>query len=393
MSGVPSGPGAVAAGPVAGAPGPHGRTVGILGGGQLGRMLALAGAPLGVRVVAVEPGADPPAAVAAEVVRAPYASAQAVEALAACDVVTVELEGVAVATLEALAKRGVAVRPGPAAVRVSQDRLVEKRHLQAHGIPTAPFAAVDDLASLRAGVTEVGLPAVVKARIGGYDGRGQAVVRGDDDGALAAAWRAVGERPSIVEGFVAFRRELSIVAARAADGTTACYPLVENRHRDGILRVTLAPAPGAPASMDAEARRLVTRLLDSLAYVGVIGLELFDTPGGLVANEFAPRVHNSGHWTIEGAATSQFEQHLRAVLGWPLGPAEPLRHAAMVNLIGGWPDPADALAVPGAHLHLYGKAARPARKVGHVTVVAETAAERDALAARVEAVVAPATDG
>jgi 5-(carboxyamino)imidazole ribonucleotide synthase len=332
-------------------------TVGILGGGQLGRMLALAGVPLGIDCVVVEPAPVPPAAVAAEVIAAPFDDPAALDVLARrCDVVTVELEHVPVAALEWLAER-VPVRPSPAAVAVAQDRQAEKEALAAAGIATAPWA-----------VPPVAFPGgtVVKRRFGGFDGRGQVVLA--PGAAVDSAPDGVLDGPCISEEVVAFERELSIVAARAVDGTVACYPAVENRHTDGILRTTVAPAPEWTPALQADAESIATAVLDGLAYVGVVAVELFAVDGRLLANEVAPRVHNSGHWTIDGAETSQFEQHLRAVCGLPLGSVAVRRPVAMVNLIGSVPDVGALLAVPGAHVHLYGKAPRPARKIGHVTV-------------------------
>ncbi len=352
-------------------------TVGVLGGGQLGRMLALAAASLDIRLLVVEPAADPPAAVAAEILRAPYGDRKALAELARrCDVVTVELEGVPVAALEWLAER-VPVRPGPAAIAVTQDRAAEKQMLAAAGIPAAPWAT---------GRVAFDGGTIVKARRGGYDGRGQVLVA--EGGDVEAAGPALGD-DVVSEQLVPFDRELSIVAARAVQGATACYPLVENHHRNGILHRTFAPAPGLDPGLQARAERLAERFLDATGYVGVVAIELFEVQGELLANEVAPRVHNSGHWTIEGADTSQFEQHLRAVTGLPLGSPAPRGMSAMVNLLGALPDVDAVVAVPGAHLHLYGKAPRPGRKVGHVTVVADDAEELGKRLASVEAAVSP----
>jgi 5-(carboxyamino)imidazole ribonucleotide synthase len=340
-------------------------TVGVIGGGQLGRMLALAGVPLGVKCVVMEPGADPPAAAVAEVIQAPFHDEGAWAELARrCDVVTVELEHVPVEALAWLADR-LPVRPSPAAVQAAQDRRAEKEAFAAAGVATARWAHPAE--AFAAGT-------VVKRRFGGYDGRGQVVLAGGVpvDGAL--------DGDCISEELVPFDRELSIVAARGVDGAVACYPVVENRHHEGILRTTVAPAPALTPSLQLRAESIAVALAESLEYVGVLAVELFDVAGALLANEMAPRVHNSGHWTIEGAATSQFEQHLRAVCGWPLGSTEH-RPTAMVNLIGGLPDMEAVLAVPGAHLHLYGKAPRPARKLGHVTVPAKRLLELEAVLA------------
>jgi 5-(carboxyamino)imidazole ribonucleotide synthase len=359
-----------------------GHTVGILGAGQLGRMLALAGAPLGIRCICVDPVADPPAAVAAEILTAPFADQASLEELARrCDVVTIEVEHVPVEALTWLADR-VPVHPSPAVVALAQDRRQEKQALRAAGIATAPWAEPEQAGEGFANGT------IVKTRVGGYDGRGQ--VRLPPGGDVRAAAAALGV-PCIAEGVVAFEREVSVLAARSPSGEVAVWPLVENRHRDGILRESLAPAPGLDVQREAEAQ--VSALLEHLGHVGVIALELFDVGGLLVANEIAPRVHNSGHWTIEGARTSQFEQHLRAVLGWPLGATEAVGCTAMVNLIGGEPPLADLLSLPGVHVHRYGKEARPGRKVGHVTVTAPTAHELTAPLTRVRALTAVATSG
>jgi 5-(carboxyamino)imidazole ribonucleotide synthase len=345
-------------------------TVGILGGGQLGRMLALAGVPLGIRCLAVEPAPDPPAGAAATVLAAAYDDPAALADLARrCDVVTIEVEHVPVDALAWLAER-LPVHPSPQVVAVAQDRLAEKQLFTRLGIPTAPYAEPERLAA--------GFPTgtILKRRTGGFDGRGQARL-GPHAAAteLATTVGALGA-PALAEGVVAFERELSVVAARSPDGAIAIYPVVENRHRNGILRETVAPAPG-PADWDADAGALVTQLMVALDLVGVLAVELFEVDGGLLANELAPRVHNSGHWTIEGAATSQFEQHLRAVCGLPLGDPSLRGPSAMVNLIGTEPAPRDVLALPGAHLHRYGKTARADRKLGHVTVVGADQAERD----------------
>jgi 5-(carboxyamino)imidazole ribonucleotide synthase len=339
-------------------------TVGILGGGQLGRMLALAGTPLDVRFVVVEPAADPPAGVAADVLRAAYDDPSALAALARrCDVVTVELEHVPVEALRWLAER-VLVRPPPEAVAITQDRQREKEALNAAGIPTAGWSA--SLRPFPAGT-------VVKRRFGGFDGRGQVVL------APGQTVEGVLDGDCISEEVVAFQRELSIVAARAVDGTMACYPVVENRHADGILRTTVAPAPGADASLQVAAEAIAGTVAEALDYVGVLAVELFEVDGRLVANEIAPRVHNSGHWTIEGAETSQFEQHVRAICGWPLGSPRTPQAVAMVNIIGTLPDREAVLALPGAHLHVYGKASRPNRKLGHVTVPLDQLSAAEAL--------------
>jgi len=353
-------------------------SVGVVGGGQLGLMLGMAGIPLGVHCSFLEPGDDPPAAAVGPVERASFGDLAALLALAQrSDVLTVELEHVDVDALRWLGE-AVRIRPAPAAIAVTQDRLLEKRVLCDAGIATARFAEPDEVPrGFAAG-------SVVKVRTGGYDGRGQLVVPSGGD-VLRAAESLGG--PAIAEEIVSFTRELSIVAARSALGEVRCFPVVENRHRDGILRETRAPAPGLTAALQAEAEGFVVALTERLDYVGVIAVELFEVDGHLLANEVAPRVHNSGHWTIDGARTSQFEQHLRAILDLPLGDPSPLGFAGMINLIGHEPPLAELLAVDGARVHRYRKAPRPGRKLGHVTVVAPTEAERDALLARVHHVV------
>ena len=382
-------------------------TIGILGAGQLGRMLALAGYPLGLRFRLLDPASDAPAGQLAAHQAAEYADAAALAQFAAgLDVVTYEFENVPVATARALAER-VPVYPPPGALEVAQDRLAEKTFFQNLGIATPPFAPVSSRAELDAALAQIGLPAVLKTRRLGYDGKGQQVLRTSAD--AATAWEALGGVPLILEGFVPFVRELSILAARGRDGQVACYPLVENQHRDGILRRSLAPAPGLTPALQAAAEAIARTALAALDYVGLLAIELFEiddrrstaehgTPevsgqSSLLVNEMAPRVHNSGHWSIEGAETSQFEQHLRAVLGWPLGSTAMHGATAMVNLIGGWPDPAAVLAVPGAHLHLYGKQPRRGRKVGHITVCAASPAALSAPLQAIEALVVAREDG
>lgn len=394
-------------------------TIGILGGGQLGRMLALAGYPLGLRFRFFDPAADAPAGQLAEHLAASYADEPALERFAAgLDAVTYEFENVPVAAARLLERRAP-IYPPPAALEVAQDRLSEKRFFQRLGAATPPFAPVDTRPELEDALAAIGLPAVLKTRRLGYDGKGQRVLRDAAD--VESVWAALGGTPLILEGFVAFERELSILAARGRDGQVACYPLVENHHRDGILRLSLAPAPDCPPALQAAAEQIATQALAALDYVGLLAIELFQLrdqrpttndhrrePVGsnlegenrqnvsesfvvrrssLVVNEMAPRVHNSGHWTIEGAETSQFENHLRALLGLPLGSTAPRGCSAMVNLVGALPEPTAVLAVPGAHLHLYGKLPRPGRKVGHVTVRADDRATLDERLAQVRRVV------
>jgi 5-(carboxyamino)imidazole ribonucleotide synthase len=372
--------------------------VAVLGGGQLGRMLGLAGVPLGLRFRFLDPVAGATAGAVGELVVGGLGDEAALTAVAAgATVVTYEWEGVPAdaARFLAAAAPGRPVRPGARPLEVSQDRLVEKETCRSLGIPTPRFAAVDSRAALDTALTAVGgLPAVLKTRRGGYDGKGQVVLRNSAGPAdLDAAWTALGADgpPLILEAFVPFVRELSVLAVRSPGGEVRCWPLVENHHRDGILRLSLAPAPGLDAGLQARGEDIASRLLTELDHVGVLTVELFEHETGkgreLLVNELAPRVHNSGHWTIEGAETSQFENHLRAVLDWPLGSTAARGSSAMVNCIGALPDRTAVLAIPGAHLHDYEKDPRPGRKVGHVTVTAPDDATRAARVAQVQTLV------
>jgi 5-(carboxyamino)imidazole ribonucleotide synthase len=352
--------------------------VGVLGGGQLGWMLALAGEPLGIRCRFLDPDPAAPAARVGVLIPGAYDDPAALARFGAgLAVTTWEFENVPVQVARSLSEQ-VPVRPPPDALEVAQDRLAEKTFFQRLGIPVPPFEPVDSRANLETALSRIGCPAVLKTRRLGYDGKGQHVLetRGDAD----AAWARLGGVPLILEGFVPFGRELSVLAVRGADGSTASYPLVETHHRAGILRLALAPAPDVAGVLQARAEAYVRRVLDALQYVGMLAIELFQVGDGLLANEMAPRVHNSGHWSIEGAETSQFENHLRAVCGLPLGSTAPRGCSAMVNLIGTMPDLPALLAVGGAHAHLYGKAPRPGRKLGHVTITgADRQTIRDAL--------------
>lgn len=352
--------------------------VGVLGGGQLGRMLALAGYPLGLRFRFLDPAAEAPAEQLAERVAGAYEDLEALKQFAAgLDVVTYEFENVPLTTVRFLAQR-LPVLPPPPALEAAQDRLTEKTFFQKLGIPTPPFVLVEHRADLPAALDQIGRPAVLKTCRFGYDGKGQWVIRQPED--AVPAWEALGGGvPLLLEGYVSFQRELSVLAVRSRRGDTACYPLVENHHKEGMLRVSLAPAPHVPVKLQKMAEDYAERVLHALDYVGVLAIEFFQENGRLLANEMAPRVHNSGHWTIEGAVTSQFENHLRAVLDLPLGATTAHGHAAMLNIISALPDSAAVLGVPGAHLHLYGKAPRPGRKLGHVTICARDA---DTCAAR-----------
>jgi 5-(carboxyamino)imidazole ribonucleotide synthase len=342
-----------------------GAVIGILGGGQLGRMLSMAAARLGFRCHIYEPGAECPAShVAWRTTTAPYEDAGALRAFArSVDVVTYEFENVPAEALD-LIEAEAPIRPGRRALAISQDRLPEKEFLTGLGLSTAPFAAVETEADLADALDRIGAPAILKTRRLGYDGKGQARIMAPQD--APAAFAAIAGAPSVLEGFVTFSREVSVIAARGLDGSVACFDPGENVHEGGILRTTTIPARLTP-SQRSDAVLIAARMLNALDYVGVMGVELFVTAHGLVVNEFAPRVHNSGHWTQNGCVTCQFEQHIRAVAGWPLGDGKRHSNVVMENLIGD-----DVLRIPeiaatGAAIHLYGKAeARAGRKMGHV---------------------------
>lgn len=347
-------------------------TIGILGGGQLARMLALAGAPLGVRFRVLDQNPDACAGQVAPLVVADYADLDALAAFAdAVDVVTFDFENVPARAAEAVAAR-VPVFPNPSALAVAQDRLAEKTLFNALGLATPDFVPVDSREDLDAALGMIGAPSILKTRRLGYDGKGQFRLRSTAD--ADAAWRALGGVPLILERFVPFDREASVVAVRGRDGDFRAWPLTRNWHRDGILSASLAPDPDGDV-LAASSFDVARRLAERLDYVGVFALELFIEGGRLLANEMAPRVHNSGHWTIEGAETSQFENHVRAVLGWPLGSTVARAASAMLNFVGELPDAGPVLAQPGAHWHDYGKSARAGRKVGHATVCAPSADE------------------
>ncbi len=359
-------------------------TVGILGGGQLARMLALSGAPLGLRFLVMDTVADACAGQFAPLLVGDYRDEAALAEFASqVDVATFDFENVPAESAEWLAQR-VPVFPNPRALATAQDRMVEKTLFRELGIPVPAFADVPDRAALDAAIAAIGAPCSLKTRRLGYDGKGQFRIKAAAD--ADAAWTALGEQAAsvglILEAFVPFERELSVVAARARNGEFRAWPLTENWHVDGVLSASLAPAAVAPALHDAaiaHARALAERL----DYVGVFALELFCRDGQLLANELAPRVHNSGHWTIEGAETSQFQNHLRAVLGLPLGETRMLGHACMLNWIGAMPDAEPVLREAGGHWHDYGKSAREGRKVGHATLRADTV---EALAHALQAV-------
>ena len=348
---------------------PPGSTIGVLGGGQLGRMLCKAAARLGFETVVLTPEEDAPAsAVASRTLVATYDDPAALtELAAACDVVTYEFENVPVRPIREALDGRVPVRPPPRALEVAQDRAEEKAFLRSAGVGTADYAVIDTADDVERGLERLGAPALLKTRREGYDGKGQVWVRAPGEGRAALA--AISRRPAVLEARVPFVRELSVIAARGVGGEVAVFPLAENQHEAGVLRRTLAPAE-ASAATAASAEALVRRVLDALNYVGVLTVELFELADGtLLANEIAPRVHNSGHWTLDACVTDQFEQHLRAVAGWPLGSPAPIARAEMINLLGDEVDRwREFAAEPSARLHLYGKKdARPGRKMGHVT--------------------------
>jgi 5-(carboxyamino)imidazole ribonucleotide synthase len=359
-------------------------TVGILGGGQLARMLALAGAPLGLRFLVLDNTSDACAAQFAPQLLADYRDEAALADFASrVDVATFDFENVPAESAHWLAER-IRVFPSPRALAVAQDRLAEKSMFRDLGIGVPDFADVTTREALDAAIAKLGTPCILKTRRLGYDGKGQFRLRGVGD--ADAAWAALGAQATtvglILEAFVPFQREVSVVAVRGRDGEFRTWPLTENWHESGILSASLAPAI-ADAALAEQAIECARRVANALDYVGVFALELFIRDGQLLANEMAPRVHNSGHWTIEGAETSQFQNHLRAVLGLPLGSTAMVGHACMLNWIGALPDAAGVLADPNGHWHDYGKAPREGRKVGHATLRADS---RDELAASLERV-------
>lgn len=344
---------------------PQGATIGILGGGQLGRMLSVAASRLGYRCHVYDPGANPPAGdVCAQVTTAAWENEGELQAFAATvDVITFEFENVPTATLDLL-EAARPIRPARTALAVSQDRLTEKQFLRDLGLTTAPFAPVSDMASLTAAMAQIGTPAILKTRRMGYDGKGQARIMTPQDG--PSALEAMAGADAILEGFVTFSHEVSVIAARGLDGRVAAYDPGENLHEDGILRRTTVPAR-LTGSQRADAVLLAGRILNALDYVGVLGVELFVTPQGLIVNEIAPRVHNSGHWTQNGCVVDQFEQHIRAITGLPLGDGGRYADVVMENLIGDDMDRVpELLSARDVALHLYGKPERrDGRKMGH----------------------------
>jgi 5-(carboxyamino)imidazole ribonucleotide synthase len=345
--------------------------VGIVGAGQLGLMLGQAGKSLDLEFAFLDPADNPPARAVGPVRSEPFDSEEGLAMLAGCDVVTYEFENVPVAAVETLLNK-VPVFPPPGALQHAQDRLREKQLFASLDIPVPDWHEVSTRRQLDAALEVIGLPLVLKTRRFGYDGKGQFVIRKIEDAEMA--WQELGGTPAIAEQWVPYEREISVFGARATDGAIAVYPMTQNEHRQGILHVSKAPAEGALLAEEAAAH--LRKLLTYLDYVGILALEMFVIGNRVLANEFAPRVHNSGHWTIEGSRTSQFENHLRAILGLPLGDTGAVGHVAMINLIGSMPA-GISLIERGWHLHDYGKAARPGRKLGHMTIVADDAEARD----------------
>jgi 5-(carboxyamino)imidazole ribonucleotide synthase len=347
--------------------------IGIIGAGQLGRMLALAGYPLGLRFVFLDQSEDAPGAQVGRIIKGAFDDKAQLQKLAnEVDLITFDVENVPVTAVEEIAAQKPFLPP-VRALGASQDRLTEKTLFRQLRIPTPEFMAVDGLADLHHAVAGIGLPGVLKTRRLGYDGRGQYYLRKPQD--IDDAWSTLGSAPLIYEAFVPFEREISIIGARSVNGATKFYPISANTHANGILRYSVAPFVNARLQKQAELH--LKRMLKHLDYAGILTIEFFVKKGQLIANEMAPRVHNSGHWTIEGAVTSQFENHVRAILGLPLGDTRALGHSAMINFIGTIPQPHEILHIPGLHYHSYGKEPRPNRKLGHCTVNLPTRTARD----------------
>lgn len=353
--------------------------IGIIGAGQLGRMLALSGYPFGVEFLFLDPSPDAPGGHVGPILHGGFDDAAKLNELASkVDVITFDVENVPVDAIREIAKT-TPFLPQPDALGTSQDRLAEKTLFRSLKIPTPEFQAVDSLADLVNAVDRIGLPGILKTRRLGYDGRGQFRLKSAAD--IESAWAALGSVPLIYEAFVNFSREVSVIGVRSTRGEVRVYPLSANTHVDGILRHSVAPYRNV--ALQKQAETYLKRVFKRFDYAGILTIEFFVAKGGLIANEMAPRVHNSGHWTIEGAATSQFENHVRAIMGLPLGSTAAIGHSGMVNFIGTIPGVDAVLAIPGAHFHGYGKAPRPNRKIGHCTVTATTAAARDKSVARV----------
>jgi len=353
-------------------------TVGIVGAGQLGRMLALAGYPLGLDFLFLDPAREAPAGKVAPQICSDFTDAEALARLAReTEVLTFDWENISVDALRALPK-GAHICPPISALAAAQDRVSEKQLFERLKIPTTRWHSVESRGELDRAVQEIGLPGVLKTRRLGYDGKGQRVLRKPGD--VAAAWEALGNSPLLYEELVPFDYEVSIIGARSGRGEVVTYPLNGNVHAEGILRLTRAPY--GPAPLQRRAALYLRRALEHFHYTGILTIEFFVRAGKLIANEMAPRVHNSGHWTIEGAQTSQFENHLRAILDLPLGSTAPRGHCAMINLIGEMPGRNSVLGIAGVHLHDYAKTPRPGRKLGHLTLVERSAALRDRRARR-----------
>ena len=360
-------------------------TVGVVGAGQLGRMLALAGYPLGLDFLFLDPTANAPAGQVAPQMVAAFTDKERLAELAQrCEVVTLDWENISVEALRSLRGK-TRICPPIRAISAAQDRVSEKRLFEALQIPTTRWRAVSSRSQLERALREIGLPAVIKTRRMGYDGKGQAVVRTVED--AGRAWQELGKVPLLYEELIAFDCEVSIIGARSPRGEIAIYPLNGNVHSQGILRLTRAPF--GPPRWHRQAADFLERVLGRFRYTGILTIEFFVRSGRLIANEMAPRVHNSGHWTIEGAVTSQFENHVRAILNLPLGSTRAVGYSAMINFIGSMPNRSEALAQAGLHLHDYGKEPRPGRKVGHGTVVERSARARDRRARVLLAQVAP----
>lgn len=348
-------------------PTPDQAHVGVIGAGQLGQMLALAGIAMGLRFAFLDPSAQATAGRLGRHIQAEYDDELALEQLAVeCDVITLEFENVPVSAVASV-ERHNQIHPGGRPLSVAQDRVHEKQYFESLGIPVARYHAIDSYEDIESAVADLGYPCILKTRRLGYDGKGQAVIRSHAD--LAPAWDAIRGNPSILEQMIPFTREVSIISVRSTQGEVAFYPVSENQHRSGILHRTEIHADDPAQAKAEDYARLV---LNGLDYVGVLAIEFFEHDGRLIANEMAPRVHNSGHWSQNGAVTSQFENHLRAILGWPLGSTACTGYSIMLNLVGTIPPRAPILALPGVHLHDYGKEPRTGRKLGHINVVADT---------------------
>lgn len=358
------------------------KTIGIFGGGQLGRMLAQAGLPLGLTCSFYEASQDCPAAALGRVVD--YGQTDSLQHfIYSAGVFSLEFENTPLSDVDELTKTKT-LYPPRQALAIAQNRLSEKALFDELNIPVAPYAAIHSLADLQQAAAKQGLPLVLKTATGGYDGKGQFVIR--EQAQIEQAWQALGEAvPLVAESFVSFEREVSIIAVRGQDGEVRTWSLAENHHHHGILSHSIVPAPNSDA-LQPIATEYISRLLKHLNYVGVLTLELFVTADGLIANEMAPRVHNSGHWSIEGAVCSQFENHMRAVAGLPLGATDTIKPCVMVNIIGQYPNSADVLALEGAHLHLYGKTERAGRKIGHITLLPADSTQLDRLCQQLAAV-------